>query len=281
MLFVDRPDGRRVRGLKAFQAVMPYLLRGRNESAVYFEKDFDVENAIRYVHAKNVASNSTRFSLFGVFLAAALRTVAEKPDLNRFVHRRGIYAREEIAFSFVVKKRLAEEAEETNAKIRFDPSDTIDEAMGRIDTAIAFAKSEVEGADDREVRIAHSIPGGKACVTGLFRLLDRFNIAPAWMIKNDPLFSTAYFANLGSLGLDAPYHHLYEWGTASIFVVIGRMFTKEGSRGESQTGRRHFINIKVTVDERISEGIYFAHAASLFQRLVQKPELLEVRPGSL
>ena len=31
----------------------------------------------------------------------------------------------------------------------------------------------------------------------------------------------------------------------------------------------------MTVDERIADGIYFAHAASLFNRFIVHPELLE------
>jgi hypothetical protein len=38
--------------------------------------------------------------------------------------------------------------------------------------------------------------------------------------------------------------------------------------------------MRATVDERISEAIYFAHAASLFQRYLLHPELLEAAPAS-
>jgi len=278
MLFIDRPDGTRVRGLPAFNAIMPYLLRGRNESAVWFSRDIDVENAVRWVHSRNAGLGETRYSLFGLIIAAAVRTVALKPRLNRFVHRRGVYQRTGISVSFIVKKRLKEEAGEANAKIHFLPEDTVETAMGRINEAIEFARGPVPGPDDREVEIAHRVPGGKAFITSAFRVLDRLNIAPTWMIRNDPLFTSIYFANLGSIGLDTPFHHLYEWGTASLFIVLGRLFQAEGGRAEGGSGRRHFLNLKVTVDERVAEGLYFAHAASLFQRLVARPELLEELP---
>ncbi len=280
MIFVDRPDGRRLWRLKPLSAIMPYIMRGRNESAVYFSKDLDVENAIAYVHRKNAESGQTRYSLFGLVLAAALRTIAEKPELNRFVHRRAIYERNHIAFSFIVKKRLTEEAPEANVKLFLDPRDTIAEATDKFNAAVAAAKEEGKGADEREIDLVGRLPGGKAVITSLFRLLDRFNAAPASMIRGDPLFASAYFANLGSLGLDAPFHHAYEWGTASLFVVLGRMFQKEAPGGAGGSAKRHFINVKITADERISEGIYFAHAASLFQRLVLHPELLESPPGN-
>ncbi|MEI6874794.1 MAG: hypothetical protein WCL50_06650 [Spirochaetota bacterium] len=274
MLFKDRSDGKRL-SLPAFNALIPYLLRGRNASAVYFARDLDVENAVRYVHRRNAELGSNRLNLFGLILTAAARTLVEKPDLNRFIKGRAVYQRRDISLSFIVKKRLTEEAHEANAKITFKPGDSILEAMDRINAAIEFARGEQPGPDDREIEFAHRIPFGKAIVTGLFRLLDSLNIAPAGMIRNDPLFTSAYFANLGSIGLDAPFHHLYEWGSASFFVVVGRTFQKEVRQGEGGPARRLHLSVKITVDERISEGIYFAHAASLFQKYIQHPELLE------
>jgi hypothetical protein len=307
MLFYDRPDGSRVRGLPAFNAILPYVMRRRNESSALFSKDIDVESAMAYVRRKNAAAAASagapgpeasgnaaadpmeaargpadpeaakeRYSLFGVLIAAAVRTIALKPRLNRFVHRRGFYQRKGISVSFIVKRSLAEGSAEGTVKIRFDADDTIDAAMERIRDGIAAARSGEPRPDDREYELAHRIPFGKAFLTGAFKALDRFNIAPARMIDADPLFTSVYIANLGSIGLDTPYHDLYEWGTASIFMVVGRMFQKETRR--SGGSLRHFVNIKCTVDERIAEGIYYAHAVALFQRLVDKPELLESPP---
>ncbi len=284
MIFIDRTDGRKLRNLSSFTALMPYLMRGRNESAVYFSKDIDVENALRYVHRKNAELDSTsdeedgRYSLFGVVLATAARTLALKPRLNWFIHRRGLYERNHICLSFIVKKRLTEEAGESNAKIYFKPEDTVSESMERINAAIEEARGDKPNDGDREAELCHSIPFGKAIITSGFRLLDHFNLAPGWMIRNDPLFTSIFFANLGSIGLDTPFHHLYEWGSASLFVVMGKMFQKEVIRHDGSTSRRHFINFKVSVDERIADGLYFAHAASLFHRLIGHPELLEERP---
>jgi hypothetical protein len=309
MLFYDRSDGRRVRGLPAFNAILPYVMRKRNEASVLFSKDIDVEAAMAYARRKNsepsvtdevrrsasgpataataaVAAASAaaagddatrdRYSLFGVLIAAAVRTIALKPRLNRFVHRRGFYQRKGISVSFIVKKNLTEEAAEGTVKIRFDGQETIDSAMEKIRAGIEAARSGEPRPDDREYGLAHRIPFGKAVLTGAFKALDRFNIAPGRMIDADPLYTSVYIANLGSIGLDTPYHDLYEWGTASIFMVVGRIFQKETRRSGGEL--RHFVNIKCTVDERIAEGIYYAHAVALFQRLVDKPESLELPP---
>lgn len=278
MLFIDRPDGKKVRGIHALNAMMPYMMRGRNESAVYYEKEIDVENALRHVRIKNskTGEDQDRYSLFSLFLAAAVRTVAIRPELNRFIHRRALYQRNHIALSFIVKQKLTEEAPEGNAKVFFDPGDNLEEVTRKVNQAIAYIREHGEGGSgERLVKAAHSIPGGKALVMGLYRLFDHFNLAPWALLKTDPLYSTAYMANLGSIGLDTPYHHLYEWGNASFFIVLGKLSQKDGHHGAFGS-KRHFINLKVTLDERISDGLYFARSASVFARLLARPELLEM-----
>jgi hypothetical protein len=42
----------------------------------------------------------------------------------------------------------------------------------------------------------------------LLELLDFYGILPALIIKVDPMHTSAFVSNLGSIGTDAPYHHL-------------------------------------------------------------------------
>lgn len=322
MIPFDRSDGKKLTRLPPIQAVMPYLMRGRNESAVYFSKDIDVENALKFVHAKNADlesrrakqavpetkvhesnlqhedsptplefpkkgepvrndaehenSDNDRYSLFSFVLCAAARVLELRPRLDRFVHRRGIYQRKDSSISFIVKKRLSVDAEETSAKVYIGKGMTLEDGTQEINSAIKAARSMTASASDIETKLAHTIPFGKATFTVIFRLLDHFNLVPSFLIKNDPLFTSIYFANLGSIGLDTPYHHLYEWGTASMFVVMGKMFQKDVPRHDGSVQRRHFINFKVSIDERIADGLYFAHSASLFHRIMLHPEMLDI-----
>ena len=293
MLFIDRADAKKVSQPHAMNAIMPYMMRGRNESAVYYEKEIDMENALRYVRAKNStlrdsskadqpssvksdASDLTldRYSLFALILSAGVRTVALRPMLNRFIHRRSLYQRKNLSFSFIVKQRMTDEAPEANAKVFFEAEDGLEEVTHKVNEAIRYARLNGEGDGERIAKFFHAIPGGKALIMSLYRLADHLNLAPWALIKTDPLFSTAYFANLGSLGLDTPFHHLYEWGNASFFVVVGKLFQKETRHGTTTT-RRHLINFKVTIDERVADGFYFASAASLFYKFLTHPEYLE------
>lgn len=279
MIFIDRVDGRRIRDPGPFHAILPFLMRGRNESAVYYSKDIEVDAAVRYVHRRNSESGEHRFSLFGLILSAAAQTFILKPRLNRFVHGRSLYERNSLKFSFIVKKSLTEDAKETTAQVVFPPDLTVDSAADIISRAVDRARGQDMTPDEREASIIHRIPFGKFVVSRLFRLLDRFNVAPNFMLESDPLYSSAFFANLGSIGLDTPFHHLYEWGTASLFVVVGRLFQKETRGSDGLYRKKNYVNVKMTLDERIADGLYFARAAALFQRLIQHPERMERPPN--
>jgi hypothetical protein len=56
---------------------------------------------------------------------------------------------------------------------------------------------------------------------------------------------------------------------------MGKLLQDDGRRGRFGPGH-HFVNFKVTLDERIADGLYFARAASIFSRILAKPELLEM-----
>ena len=114
-----------------------------------------------------------------------------------------------------------------------------------MNAAIDAIRGDEPTPDEKEMSIVSSLPGGRAFSTFLFRFLDSWNIAPKGMIRSDPLYTSAYFANLGSIGLETPYHHLYEWGTASLFIALGRIFRKEMAarrQGAISTSRYRWTN---------------------------------------
>ncbi|AEJ18735.1 2-oxo acid dehydrogenase subunit E2 [Gracilinema caldarium] len=275
MLFLDRCDGVQVKGLNPFQKVIPYIMTTRNGAAVYFSEDVDIEPAMHLVKRMNESEHTTKYTLFSVVLTAIARVLEEKPHLNRFVMGKHVYQRNYRSISFIVKKALTEDARETDAKVYFDPGETLSTVADKVQNAIALAQSEVLSPDEKEMYVLSAIPGGYRLATGLFRLLERFNLAPASMIHSDPLYTSVYVANLASLNLPAPYHHLYEWGTASVFVVMGKIERRLVTRKDGTVQQRRFMNFKITLDERISEGLYFARAIDLFRCYMANPAVLQ------
>ena len=74
------------------------------------------------------------------------------------------------------------------------------------------------------------------------------------MIEHDPMYASVFFANLASIGMDACYHHLYEYGSIGIFGVIGRPVTDPGSP-TSGPDRRRTMTLRWTFDERCEDGL--------------------------
>jgi hypothetical protein len=224
------------------------------------------------------------YSLFGVLIAAAVRSIALKPRLNRFVHRRGVYQRKGISVSFIVKKSLTEGATEGSAKIRFESRGRHRDGDGEdSNEGIDAARGGAPGPDDREFDLAHRLPFGKAAMTFLFqRIFDRFNVAPPRMVEADPLFTSVYIRQpwlyRPRYALSPPLRMGHGERLHGRRQDIPEGVARSQQAGASGAELRHFVNVKFTVDERIAEGIYFAHAAALFQRLVAKPETLELPP---
>jgi hypothetical protein len=87
-----RPDGDLVRGLPPVRGIVPYLMRGRNESAVYQESRYDVAAARRWLRAYN-RSHEARATLFQLVAFACARALQLRPGLNRFASGGRIYQR--------------------------------------------------------------------------------------------------------------------------------------------------------------------------------------------
>ena len=111
------------------------------------------------------------------------------------------------------------------------------------------------------------------------RFLDKRGLMPASVIATDPFQSSAVLANLGSIKLRSGYHHLTNWGTTSVFVIIGEMKERPFFNEDGSEEMRMSVDIGLTVDERISDGYYCSRSIKLLKHLLDQPELLELPLG--
>lgn len=98
---------------------------------------------------------------------------------------------------------------------------------------------------------------------------------PASLMKEDPYYSTFFVSNLGSIGMNADYHHLTEWGTNSVFVIIGKKHPAPVWDENGNMTMRDVLKLGMTVDERIADGYYYANTMRLMKELIAHPELLD------
>lgn len=123
-----------------------------------------------------------------------------------------------------------------------------------------------------ELALAMALPGWLlSFVMRTLRWLDTVNLKPRFMIESDPLYTSLFVANLGSVGLDRTYHHLYEEGTASVFGALGvpRKETVLNRHGKPQT--RELLEARWTVDERVADGFYCAASLKVAKRIMEDP----------
>ena len=107
------------------------------------------------------------------------------------------------------------------------------------------------------------------------RFLDRHGWMPKDVIATDPYYASVVLTNLGSIQLHSGYHHLTNWGTCSVFCVIGERKKRPFFDEEGNVEMRDSIDLGLTIDERIADGYYYSKTVRLLRKLLENPELLE------
>jgi hypothetical protein len=268
-----RSDGRLVRGLSLTRRAMPYFMRGRNEAAVYFEQqDIRLHKADTFIREWNQANPNRRIDVFHIAVWALRDGMIKNANVNRFVAGGRLYDREGIWFSYAVKQKLENDSPMVAVKRRFDGDATFGEMVeGMAQTQAAF-KSGDEGRVDGELALLFKFPGWmRRVIMGAIRSLDRWGMLPPSYIRNDPMYCSAFFANMASFGMPAVYHHLYEYGTAGIFSSIGRPTTDPGSP-TSGPDRRRSMAIRWTYDERVDDGLSAWFTLRRIKQIIEDPE---------
>ena len=165
---------------------------------------------------------------------------------------------------------------EGGALLEADPTDTIVEIRQKLYKVITTSRSDEGDASANSADFLQKLPRfvGKAIVEALV-VLDRFGRAPSSMVASDPYQASIMLTNLGSVGLDAGYHHLTEWGTNSCFIIIGKRGMHPFYDENGNVTMRDSVKMGLTVDERIGDGYFFARAVELLTKLIEHPEYLD------
>lgn len=265
-----RSDGAPCRDLPPVRLIVPYLMRGRNESAVYHETVYDLTRARPWLRAYN-RTHDDRATLFHLFLYACARALHLRPGLNRFVAGGRIYQRRGVFVSFAAKTEMRDEAPFATIKVECPPDEPFEAAVRRIAELVGEGRRGPKRQVDKEVAFFTRFPGVVlSLLVRLVRLLDGWNLFPGFMIRPDPMFASLFLANLGSVGLSDTWHHLYEYGTVSIFGVIGavkRMPVAGGHGPETRDG----VQVRWTFDERINDGHYCVASLRIAQQILEDP----------
>jgi len=274
-MFSKRADGRRIKTLMPYYKIIPYIMKERVDAQVYFEDEISVDRLEEYIKKKK--ESGIRITHMDVVLAAIARTVIEKPRLNRFIMNRRIYARNEVCISLAVVKKLSdEEYVDTTVKFKIKPEDTLDTISEQVRKTVAENKEATQSnITDKLAAFIMSFPNWIIkCIINLVIFLDNHNLLPKAVIEASPFHTSIFLTNLGSIGIDSIYHHIYNFGTTSGFLAMGGR--KERIKNYKTGETEKYMTFRFVMDERICDGYYYAKALTVFRRYILNPELLDL-----
>jgi len=281
MFTKKRNDGTYIVDLPHFTRMLPYVMPSRTESAIYFEQDFDLTKTLEYVRAANAGCEpgQKKLTMFQVVLCATARTMALRPKLNRFIAGFRYYQRNRIVFNFVAKKELTDGGQEVNVTMSFSPFETLSTLPPKVQDYVSrIKKGEATDTDDINALLARLPRWVNRIVFWALMKLDYHNALPFSFTKGLPFFSSVFFTNVGSVGIDAPFHHNFEFGTCGLFVAIGKIRREGVTMADGHVEERERVKVTFTYDDRIADGIYCGRAIDLLRSFVEDPVLLETPP---
>ncbi|MBE5807926.1 MAG: hypothetical protein E7317_06255 [Clostridiales bacterium] len=270
----DRRDGTLVRSTDSMHYIMPLMYPNRCDNEAFISETVDLTNAMKWLEAKNASGPDYKYNVFQLIVTAVLKTITLRPQLNRFYANYNLYQRNEVSAAFTIKKQFRDESDEGLAFIHAKPSDTIDTVHDEIYRQVHYVRHEGKDQSTESMDFLQKLPF-KKLIGAAARFLDRRGLMPQSVIATDPFQSSVVLANLGSIKLHAGYHHLTNWGTTSVFVVIGEIRQRRFDDGQGGEALRTSVDIGLTVDERISDGFYCSRAVALLHKLLEDPRLLE------
>ena len=273
----DRRDGKLLRDIDSMHYIMPLMYPNRCDNEAFLSECIDLTRANAFLQEKNAAGPAYKYNLFQLVVTAILKTVTLRPKMNRFIVNGNMYQRNEVSSAFTVKKIFSDDGGEALAFLHAKPEWTLEDVHAEIYRQVSYMKKGGDDSSTESMDVLQKIPQiFKRSLGRGARFLDRHGWMPKSVIETDPYQSSCVISNLGSIKLHAGYHHLTNWGTTSLFCVIGEIKDRPFYAADGSAEMRSSVDITLTVDERIADGYYYAKTVSLLRKLLENPELLEV-----
>lgn len=279
-MFGFRPDGRRVTDIDPTVRITPYLMPMRCDAQVFLQHKVDYEMLARYI-AKQSAKGE-KITFMQIIIASFVRAVSQHPEINRYIMNKEFYSRNNCTVSFTMLKDPQDaDAGETAVKIKYDLTDTIYDVRDRMNAVINANRGE-ESANfaDKLARAVLAVPGLPTALVYLVRLLDRYGLCPGALLDELPFHTSMYITNNASIGLHHVNHHIYNFGSTSLFFGMGSV-ERTMVMENGQPRMKRWLPIGITADERVCSGAHYAGFFATMSNCMNHPELLEVPPESV
>jgi hypothetical protein len=266
-----RPDGDHVSDVPLTRRIMPFIMRSKAESNVYFDQKVDMAATRAFLRAARERTGR-HATLLHLIIYAAARVLNERPRLNRFTAGGRIWQRRGIWVTFSAKKGKTDDDPVILVKRRIDPAWSFDELVANVEGDIADGRSDKKSGTDKELELLFSFPlFVVSWFARLIMLLNHAGLLPSFFMRGDPMFTSIVIANLGSIRMDAGFHHLYEYGNCPIFLMVGQAQKELVPGDDDQPVVKELAALKYTFDERVEDGLYCLKALDALRGIVEDP----------
>ncbi len=278
-MFSKRSDGVKVKGLDAVTKAAPFFMPTRIGATNYCTEQIRCEPIDEFIARQRRLGNNYTYT--HIMMASLVRLLYLRPKLNYFINHNVTYEHKDISICMVIKKKLADDGEDVDLKFHFSGRESLPEVKAYVDDLI-----EKHVSPDSTYGTTESADALGKMPNWLFRLamkivrfLDRHNMLPKSLIEASCFHSSVFLTNLKSIKIDAIHHHLYDFGTCSLFVAMGKEKIAPVVEKNKELKLGKVMNLGISMDERVADGFYFAKTLRLWKDMFENLDcLLESMP---
>ncbi|MDL2286990.1 2-oxo acid dehydrogenase subunit E2 [Eubacteriales bacterium OttesenSCG-928-G02] len=275
-----RKEGRRLKSISPMAKVSPYIMVMRSDSQNYITDKIDISAAEDYIFKKR-SEGLKGFGMMHLIIAAYVRTIANRPGINRFIRGQKIYTRDYVEVMLTIKKEMNLDAPDSVIKMEFEPEQTADDIYINLNETVEASRKE-ESNFDNVAKIFNFIPGlFLKFAVWFLTILDYFGLLPRSLTKVSPFHGSFAITSMGSLGIPPIYHHLYNFGNIPVFCAFGAKRVEYELNSNGEIEKKKYIDLAFVTDERICDGFYFASALKYMKSILANPEQLDNPPAEV
>ena len=276
-MFGRRADGRRVKNLMVIEKAGPYFMPERIDGVNLYKQQIRCKALDEFI-LKERQESGVHFNYTEILIAACVRMIYERPKVNRFIVNCQIFQRNEITVSMAVKPKLTDDADEITLKFHFTGRENIYEIKKIVDDEIK--KNMAQNAETHETTKVAGVLGKMPywmfkVAMKLIRFLDRYGLLPKSLIDASPFHTSIFVTDLKSIKLNKVYHHLYNFGTTTMFGALGKVNYVPVSDRDGNIHTEKIMDLGLSLDERVADGLYYGNSVRLLLKYLENHEALK------
>lgn len=274
-MFGHRSDGKKVKGMGIIDKAEPFFMPQRIDAVNYTTVKIKCDTIDEFIARER--KNGISYSYMHIVMAAIVRILYIRKKLNRFIMRGSIYQRNTISISMDIKKKLEDDGEQVTLKMFFTGRESIEEVKKIVDDEIAknLKEDEVHATTKTAGKLIHLPDFMFRWFMAFARFLDRHGMLPKGLIKASPFHTSCFLTNLKSIKLNYIFHHLYNFGTTTIFISMGKEQVEPYVENNKELKIAKILTFGVSLDERVADGLYMGKSLRLFSDMIKNPDNLK------